>query len=355
MVVTLQCIKNFKLSHYVSVITLPFLSGIFFTPALYASDAIGIGTIEEALAVATLMSDSEALTFGFANVDLTAVSDDPELGNDDSLSYRNSLDVFVVPYTWKLTPKSDAWEHALTVRAFYIKSQRSLSYSIASAASGEQVDDSGDLQEDTYGAYVNYSQYYHVTDNWYVESALGLHLSYYRNTYKYSNDVDDDIKEQLDNKIFNVSTLALIVEPEVGIGYAKDQQWGAWRLHNNTNYIYGHGIGGSIEDPSKINPEGWRLTNGVEFTVEVPELWGVNDFVTIDFKRIDVLGDLGQMADKGHYYETTFGWIIDTKDKLPLLDNIGIGLSINYGSSLSGGTLVLYYNEEYEEYGDYEE
>ncbi|WP_166738787.1 Solitary outer membrane autotransporter beta-barrel domain [Psychromonas algarum] len=299
-----------------------------------AADELGISTIEEAFAISTLMSDSEALTFGFMNFDLKV--DDPGFGNDKSSKLKNSLDVFVIPHTWYLEPKSSAWDHALTVRAFYINSRRD----------NELVPSiKDDFNEYTAGIYGSYSQFYHVTKNWYVESALGAYLTYYKNIYHYGDGVPDELKNKLNENTFNVSTFAAIIEPEIGIGYRKNQKWGSWRAHNNTNYIYGQGFGGSIENSRNINPEGWRLTNGVEFTVDVPELWGIDDFLTIDFKRIDVLGDMRAMAEKGHYYETSFGWVIDTNDDIPFLDNIGIGISINYGSSISGGTLVLYYNE----------
>ena len=311
------------------------LTSTLTTPVYGESLGVAVRSVEQALAIATLMSDSEALTFGFANVDLEV--EDPGFGNEKSTNLKNSLDVFVIPYTWDLEPKSKAWEHAITVRAFYIASKRD---------SQLFSDVSDKLKQNTYGIYGNYSQFYHITHQWYVTSALGAHLSYYKNSYSYGDGFPEETKAELDNIAFNVTTLALIAEPEVGIGYERDEQWGKWRAHNQINYIYGHGLSGSIDKPSSINPEGWRITNGVEFTVNVPELWGVNDFITVDFKRIDLMGDLEAMADNGYYYETTIGWVIDTQDKIPFLDNIGIGLSVNYGSSISGATLVLYWNEE---------
>jgi len=299
-----------------------------------AESSVAIGTVEEAFAISTLMSDSDALTFGFANFDLNV--DDPGFGNEKSSNLKNSLQVYVLPYTWDLDQKSEFSDHALTVRAFYINSERD----------SELFPDITDtLKQNTFGVYGSYSQFYYIDDNWYATSEMGLHLTYYENTYSYGEGFPDAVQQTLDGTAFNVTTFAAIAEPEIGIGYAKDEHWGTWRAHNKTNYIYGHGLGGSIDHPSNINPEGWRITNGVEFTVNVPELWGVNDFLTIDFKRIDLFGDLEAMADDGYYYETSFGWVIDTNKKIPFLDNIGIGISVNYGSSISGATLVLYWNE----------
>jgi len=291
-------------------------------------------TVEEAFAIATLISDSDALTFGFANFDLDV--DDPGFGTESSSSLKNSLKVFVVPYTWDLEPINEQFEQAITMRAFYISTERD-------SEIYEGIKDN--LEQDTVGVYGSYSQFYHLDDNWYLTSELGLHLTYYENKYHYGDGVPESIINELEGRVFNVNAFAAIAEPIVGIGYSEDEEWGTWRVHNKTNYIYGHGLGGSIRHPDKMNPEGWRSTNGVELTVNVPELWGVHDFLTIDFKRIDLFGDLESMADDGYYYETSLGWVIDTNEKVPLLDNIGIGVSINYGSSISGATLVLYWNE----------
>lgn len=305
--------------------------------ALTAED-LGIKTIEEALAIGTLMTDSDALSVGFINFDLKL---DDEFGDKETLALKNSIDVLVIPYTWQLPAKSAAWDHAFTLRTGLVKIKRQHD------GSGFDTENSldGEISEYNIDLFANYSQQYNVTKQWYVESALGLHLSYYENTYKYGADIDDDIKEALDQNLLNVSTIALILEPKVGIGYEKQESWGTWRLHNSTNYIYGQGLGGTIKDPGSINPEGWRFTNGVEFTVDVPELWGIHDFLSVDFKRIDLIGDMQDISNKGYYYETSFGWIIDTNNALPLLDNIGVGLSVNYGSSISGGTIVLYFNQ----------
>lgn len=308
----------------------------FYCHLAHAKDTLSMRTIEEAFALSTLISDSDALTFGFTNFELGYVLDDPNLGNKESIQLKNSLDVLVVPYRWALAPISQSWDHAIKVRAFYINITRQ----------NQIIPDVTDsLQEYTLGLYSSYEQQYQFSSNWYGAAAMGLHLSYYNNRYQYGHAFPDEIKVELDKSLLNVSSFAAIVEPEIGFGYKKMQQWGAWRAHHRSHYIYGQGFGGTVVDPSSVTPRGWRFTNGVELTIDVPELWGINDFLSIDLKRIDLIGDLHRVASNGHYYETTFGWVIDTKNKIPLLDNIGIGISINYGSSVSGGTLVLYYNE----------
>jgi hypothetical protein len=321
--------RNFALNRISLVVTLAVLSA-----SVKAESNIALRSIEESFAVATLMSDSEALTFGFTNFDLNV--NDPGFGDETTAELKNSLTVFVIPYTWELDSEGFSWDHALTARAFYINSERD----------SELFPDVTDtLKQNTVGVYGSYSQYFRISDSWYVSSAFGLHLTYYDNSYDYGDGFPEASQQELDGSAFNITSLALIGEPQVGIGFTRDEDWGSWRAHNNINYIYGQGFGGSVDKPFNINPEGWRITNGVEFTVSVPDLWGVDDFLTIDLKRIDLYGDLASLADNGYYYETSFGWVIDTNNKIPLLDNIGIGISINYGSSISGATIVLYWNE----------
>ncbi|GAM54322.1 hypothetical protein JCM19231_2211 [Vibrio ishigakensis] len=74
--------------------------------------------------------------------------------------------------------------------------------------------------------------------------------------------------------------------------------------------------------------------------------WGdrKQDFL-VRFRRIDVGGDLRDPVGATHYNEYAFGWVVDTSDYSSVIYNVGIGININYGSSLKGGSLVFFYNE----------
>jgi len=316
---------------YISVAALVYLS---FLEQVQANDLVKLNSIEENFAIATLMSNTKALKFGFANYDIEI--NDRGFGTEETKRYKSGLDAISIPYTWHLTSKSDAWDHAITARTYYISSRRD------NQLVSSETDNS---HSHTVGLFGNYSQYFHVSDHWYVESALGAHLTFFKNSYDYGEGVSDSIKATYDDQLFNTTALVAMVEPEVGIGYKKQQSWGTWRTHQTINYLYGHGVGGAISSKDNINPEAWHITNGVEFAIKAPFIWGVDDFFSIDLKRVEVYGDLDVMAEKSYYYETSFGWVIDTNDFISILDNIGIGLSINYGSSVSGGSLVLYFNE----------
>lgn len=291
---------------------------------------VGVKALEQAFAVSTVMTDSEALTFGFANVELNFSN------AEKSIDLKKNIDIFSLPYQWQLPNITDDWTQTINVRAAYIEVQR----------------DSEPLRgytnfkhEQIVGGFIQYAQRFQLDQHWYAGWGIGSHLSYYNNKYNYSADFPDDIREALDGHIFNTSAVAFMVEPVVNIGYQKMQTWGQWKVHNTSHYLIGQGIGGPAKSIADVAPEGWRVSNGIEFKFSVPQIWGVSDHIALDFKRIDIGGDMSGLSEHGYYYETTIGWLIDTKNSVPLLDNVGIGFNINYGSSITGGSLVLYYNE----------
>ncbi|MEH6453211.1 MAG: Solitary outer membrane autotransporter beta-barrel domain [Psychromonas sp.] len=311
-----------------------FIAGLFTPSIIWALENISQIAFNEAFAVATVITDSNALTFGVANFDLDYFVETD--GSEEALNLKKSLQVLVLPYTWKLNDLEDGWSQSVTVRAFHIQIARDNQF-LQGVNNFEK--------EKMMGGYAQYQQQYAITKNWYGQAGLGLHLSYYINEFNYGNNFPEHIKDELNGSVFNTTALALIAEPHLNFGYKKSEDWGQWTLHNSNHYISGRGIAGEAENVEGIRPEGWRIGNGVELKFDVPNLFGVADFVAFDFVRIDIGGDISGLSDDGHYYETGISWVIDTNKKIPFLDNIGVGLKLNHGSSLSGGTLVFYYNE----------
>lgn len=317
-----------------------FLSAVFMLLSLIslpvpAIENIGVKALEKAVAASTVLTDSDAFTFGIANFELKFLGD-PDWGTEKTLDFKKNIDILVVPYKWHLTNINKKWSHSINMRVSYIEVQRN----------SEPLKGYTNFKdEQLFGGFIQYSQRYQLTENWYTGVSIGTHLDYYRNKYNYSEEFPDDLRDVLDGSIFNTSALILMSEPVLHLGYQKKQPWGQWTVHNSNHYLIGQGIGGSSKSISEVKPEGWRVTNGIEFKYNVPQIWGVTDHIAFDFKRIDIGGDMSGLSNNDHYYETSVGWVIDTKNNVPLLDNVGIGFSINYGSSISGGTLVFYYNE----------
>jgi hypothetical protein len=310
------------------------VSGLIISSFTWAVDNIEMAAFDELFAIGTVLTDSDALTFGVANFDLDYFVESS--GNQETVNLKKSLDVFVLPYTFKLDDLREDLSQSITVRAFYIQIERDNQF-LQGVNNFEK--------EQMMGAYAQYQQQYAITQHWYGQAGLGFHLSYYINDFNYGDGFPEDAKDELNDRVFNTTAFALIAEPHLNFGYKKGENWGQWTLHNSNHLIYGRGIGGQVNNVQDINPKGWRIGNGVELKFDVPNLWGVADFVAFEFTRIDLGGDISGVSSDGHYYETGINWVVDTNNTIPLVDNIGIGLKFNYGSSISGGTVVFYYNE----------
>ena len=315
-----------------------FVFYIFASVPSHAEEDYAIKNFEETLAISTVISDSDVLTVGFANIELDYIIDleDDNWGNDETVEFKKNLDALVVPYTYELEKIEEGWEQLLLFRLFYLQIAQNRIF-----GEGETSFDG----ERMFGSYIGYKQHYKFKENWYFEPAIGTHLSYYENKFKYSDNIIKNALPFLSENLFNSSVTVLMFEPTLSFGYTEPEAWGEWSLRNSNNYLYGRGLGGSMSSYDKVAPEGWRVSNGVEVKFWVDAIWGISDFISVDLNRVDIGGDFSSVSDSGYYYEGSIGWIIDTGGWVPFLDNVGIGVTVNYGSFLSGGTLVLYYNE----------
>ncbi len=64
-------------------------------------------------------------------------------------------------------------------------------------------------------------------------------------------------------------------------------------------------------------------------------------------RRVDVGGDVTRTLETDYYYQAGIGWLFDLDEDPSWLDNLGVSVMVNYGSALSGGSLVLLYNEDW--------
>ena len=297
-----------------------------------ALENVDLKSLEEVFAIATVMTDSDALTFGIANFELNYLVDE----NDNTIDVEKNIDIFVIPYQWKLDDINETTTHALNMRASYIELKRN----------SEPIEGYTNVKnEHIFGAFLEYTQHYQINEHWYSSASFGTHLMYYRNKYEYSEGFPEELSRALDGYIFNTTALMLMAEPVFEFGYQQKQSWGQWTAHNSSHYLFGQGVGGKATNIDDIQPEGWRVTNGIEFKFKVPQIWGISDHISFDFKRIDIGSDMSNLSNDGNYYETSVSWVIDTKNKIPLLDNIVVGINANYGSTISGCALVFSYNE----------
>lgn len=297
--------------------------------AIRASDNIAVKALEQGVAFSTVLTDSDAVTFGFASLDLTEFN---EFIDTNETTLKRSTDILVLPYSWKLADTNRKnMTHFLNTRVSYV------------GVDSDSTLVQGYKNEQIYGMFLQYSQRYQIDQNWYTGLGFGTHLSYYRNQYSESEGITAAILDRFGGS--TTSALVLMAEPAAHLGYVKNEPWGQWTLHNSDYYLFGQGIGGAADNISDVQPEGWRVINGIEFKFNIEPVLGLSDYIALDLKRIDVGGDISVLSDKGYYYEVGLGWIVNTQGLIALFDNIGIGINLNFGSSISGGSLVIYYNE----------
>ncbi|PKG40292.1 Solitary outer membrane autotransporter beta-barrel domain [Psychromonas sp. Urea-02u-13] len=152
---------------------------INFSAIVNAAATVGVKTLEQAFAISSVMSDSDALTFGIADFEMNYLvdSDDPNWGNDKSLEFKKSIDILVLPYSWQLQEIESDWTHSINMRVFHIEVARNT----------EPLQGFTNFKkEQVFGGFVQYSQRYQLSKNWYGGLSFGAHVMHYRNEYNYS-------------------------------------------------------------------------------------------------------------------------------------------------------------------------
>lgn len=200
-------------------------------------------------------------------------------------------------------------------------------------------------EDSVLGLYSFFGGQNHLNQHWSIAYGLGTHLLYYRNKYEYNNSYSQAFQSQLDGYALNTSAWALVAEPSVKLQYLQPKEWGSWNVSSRVRYFYGTGWG-EANDGDIGNPEGMRFINELEFRQNVAlDAWSLNNpQIHYNLTRIDVAGDLTAPLDTHYYYEFGAGLVFDVPYDSYFFDNFGIGINFNYGSSLSGGSLLFLLN-----------
>ncbi|MGF1761946.1 Solitary outer membrane autotransporter beta-barrel domain [Aliivibrio kagoshimensis] len=301
-----------------------------------------INRFEKIFAATVVLTDSSAITFGITDFDpseFVSLPGDGDIEHPDSVELRKKITVYSFPYTYEFPDDNDDWSQSITGRIAYLRVDQTTEFFEAQGLTPDQNKD------EVVAAYFEYAQEHRLSKGWSFGYGVGNHLMYYANTYSYRNQISEELKPRLDGTFLNTSTNTYLIEPTIKFIYREPTDWGEWRFDNHYYYFYGQGFGGSSEVSKEANPEGWRLINMLQMTYQ---LTGENAFAQSLFlrgKRVDVGGDITSSFGTHHYLEASIGWLLNTTNKLPFLDNVGIGFNFNYGSALRGGSIVLFYNE----------
>ncbi len=293
--------------------------------------------LNEVFSTSALLSNTEALTLGFVNFDPNEFLpiDNPDLGDKDSVALRNELKVYTLPWHWALMPLGKN-ELGLTARLSYIQSKQELSLFPLEDATVDINDDR------VYTLFLQPTLARPLGKRWRIQFGLGAHLMRYDNDFRFLNPLTRQLQPELDGKLTNITVNAWMVQPELRADYRFTRGKSAWHYRSALAYSFGR----TFDEPGPIvqgDPEAWRWLNGVSVRRPFPAVMPSQDY-RLTLNRIDIRGDTERPFDTNHYYEFSAEWLLNTKGTVPLLDDVGVGLLVNYGSALKGASLIFVYN-----------
>lgn len=173
---------------------------------------------------------------------------------------------------------------------------------------------------------------------------LGGYLMHHENSHIYNNIFTQFYQPRLDGVYYNLNESAFIIEPNIKFSYTKPKVWGKWEFSSDFDYFIGKVFSGA-ESTIGAKPQGWRINNKVKLHYSLNKSRFHAESVYLKLQRSDISGDMVSSLDTHHFYELGIGILIDTTKFTDWADNIGIGINLNKGSSLYGGSIVFYFNE----------
>ena len=120
--------------------------------------------------------------------------------------------------------------------------------------------------------------------------------------------------------------------------------WGKWQISSDLNYFVGRVYSGSTVNIG-AKPNGWYIDNEVKFHFDIYSSKFYAESVYLKLQRTDMHGDMTNPLQAHDFYSMGVGILLDIRKITDLAENIGIGLNINAGTSISGGSIVFYFNE----------
>jgi hypothetical protein len=299
---------------------------------------------EEIFSTSVILADSETISLGVGNFDPKVLLDPKQahlfnkLTNSESIDQRNQLSVTNLPYTFVLNKNDQEWSDKITASFSYIKQSNTQS---VISSSGEVLDENTDK---VYSGYLAYSTYMPLSKRWKMRLRMGSYLMHHDNDYQYNNANSLYFQPQLDGIYYNLDENALIIEPNIQFTYTKPKTWGKWQFSSQLDYFIGKTFSGASSTKG-AKPQGWRINNKVKLHYSLSHYSTHAESVYIKLQRSDISGDMVSSLNTHHFYEIGVGILIDTTKLTDLADNIGIGINLNKGSSLYGGSVVFYFNE----------
>ncbi|MDG6097271.1 hypothetical protein EXU34_07430 [Alteromonas sp. ZYF713] len=307
-----------------------------------ASDMVGElirGFVAQNTALTVVVADSSLISLGIMDFDPNEFADfgDLNVGNEESFALRKSLRTYSLPWSFEPQRLSANWHTSYGVRISYVGSNQDIIYS--------EPDYINTFDEESVIVYGEKNWLYRFSKAWQLTFSMSAQYLYYRNHFDYQDPALLALRGFFDGQLLNTSYQLWLVDPAVSAVYRGKL------LGRRFDYKiqYRHALGHTINTDSRYQRtevETGRLSNTLTFHFDTPEVYGRNTQVRALMRRIDLTGDAIEPMGTSHYYQFGLGWLLDTSSQDSWLDSIGIGVSVNAGSNLSGGSVVLLFNEE---------
>lgn len=298
-------------------------------------------SLAETFSLATFLTHGETLRFGIWDFDPNEIAqlDDPELGSAESSELRRSIRNVSIPLTTKTYLPE--WRSILTWGG-------SLSYLEVSQEGQLVVSENEPLDEfdeRVFSAGVHAEWAHYLRPQWEILGRLEGRWLRYRNDTTFRAPTSESFRPILDGLLTNITVKALMSETAVGTRYRHPMARSVWTWSADVHYLVGDTY--DTDRPAHdTQPEAWFSRSGLRIKDPSMLPFWRDQSLWLEAFRVDVGGDLKSQLDSSHYYELGGGWQLDLPGGLAFLDSVAIGINLNVGSVLRGGTLVLLFNEE---------
>lgn len=290
------------------------------------------------IATTVVLTDANLITLGVVNFDPNEFLHlgHLEAGSESSLQHRRELTRFSLPWKSDWSEVNFDWKTQSLLKLAYINSNQSVAISDDSPADK--------LKEKSYLLMAEQRWKYALSDHWQLLLGISAQAVWYENNYDYQSIIQLQ-RFQLDKRLLNTSYGALLLDPSIELRYDNVIFGHKWQFISGLRYAMGQTL---LTDTAaqNINSKTGRLSNALLFHYELPSFFNDHNELRFMFKRIDLTGDAVAPMGTDHYYEVGAGWLFNTPSLSGWLENIGVGVTINAGSALSGGSVVILFNED---------
>lgn len=286
-----------------------------------------------------LMTDDEVVQLGLLDFNPNDYIniDDEDLGTEESSELRSSLKSINLPLRYDFDSAVDH-NFFIGVKLAFLAHEQEVTFANQPASQADDFNEKTTLL----GVGAGYSKM--IGKHWELELSFFLNWLHYNNDIDFNSDASIAVAPVLDSFLTNVSFDALLAEPSASFKYHID--WGQthFTLFSTTHYLDGAVVDADRES-LQAKPEAWYMTNGVLAKRPFSAVFLQGHSLWYRIAQINTGGDLSGSLGTDKYYEAGIAWLVETPGISDYLENVGLGININYGSDLKGGTLIFLFNK----------